>query len=335
MQNVLLTCAGRRHYLVNYFRQALVGSGKVVGADVSLCAPALAICDVVMQVPSVSDDAYLDALVEIMIGQDIDMLFSLNDLELEILAKNRDLIEQKTGATVYVPTLATLDICADKWKTFQFARQIGIPVPETWLSVDDALAALNASRVSFPLIIKPRWGSASVGLFVVNDVESLKESFTACEHIVNEGFLSTFGSTDAVIIQEMLVGTEYGVDLLFSKQDEFIGFAAKKKFGMRAGETDKAFSVDPAPFQASVEAIAANLSHRGNMDCDFIERDGVFYLLEINPRFGGGYPFTHLAGANHVQMLLDDYRGKPLEPYTYEVGRGFAKFDDLVAIPAP
>lgn len=331
--NILLTCTGRRHYLAKFFHQAVAGDGKIVGTDVSLTAPALAACDVAKQVPAVSAENYLDLLLETMKEHQINMLFSLNDLELELLVKNRDLIEHKTGATVYVPSPEALAICADKWETFKFAKNIGVPVPETWLTVDSALKALDSSQVSFPLIVKPRWGSASIGLFVVHDKETLNEAFEACERAVAGSLLASFGSTDAVIIQEMLEGTEYGVDLLFGKQENLIGFAAKKKLAMRAGETDKAVSVEAAPFKQSVEALAANLAHRGNMDCDFIERNGIYYLLEINPRFGGGYPFTHLAGANHVQMLLDDYADKPLQPYSYEIGKGFAKYDDLVAVP--
>jgi len=263
----------------------------------------------------------------------VNMLFSLNDLEVELLVENRDLIEHETGATVYVPSSEALAVCADKWETFKFAKNIGVPVPETWLTVSSALKALDTSQVSFPLIVKPRWGSASIGLFVVHDKETLKEAFEACEQAVAGSLLASFGNTDAVIIQEMLEGTEYGVDLLFGKQENFIGFTAKKKLAMRAGETDKAVSVEAAPFKASVEALAANLAHRGNMDCDFIERNGIYYLLEINPRFGGGYPFTHLAGANHVQMILDDYQGKALQSYAYQVGKSFAKCDTLVEVP--
>jgi carbamoyl-phosphate synthase large subunit len=121
--------------------------------------------------------------------------------------------------------------------------------------------------------------------------------------------------------------------MLYGKNENFIGFAAKKKLAMRAGETDKAITVAPASFEGIVAKIARALLHRGNLDCDFLERDGKFYLLEFNPRFGGGYPFTHLAGANHIQMLIDDYQERPLTPYSYQVGKAFAKCDTLVEVP--
>lgn len=331
--NVLLTCAGRRHYLAKYFKEALSGYGKIIGTDMDLSAPALQACDVAHKVPSVFASNYLDTLKEIIIKEKVDMVFSLNDLEVGLLVENRKLIEQETSATIYVPPAESLKVCADKWQTYLFAKEIGIFVPTTFLTVDAAKIALDSSDVQFPLIIKPRWGSASIGLFIVNSVAELIAGFEACTQAVAKSALLALGAECSVIIQEVIEGTEYGVDLLYSKHEEFIGFTAKRKLVMRAGETDKAVTVNPEPFVSIVEKIGQFLPHRGNLDCDFLERDGQLYLLEFNPRFGGGYPFTHLAGANHVQMLLDNYQGHVLQPYSYKVGKGFAKCDTLVEVP--
>lgn len=333
--NILLTCAGRRHYLATYFKQALGQSGRVVGTDMDLSAPALQACDVAHQVPGVFDPGYLDALKKVILEENIHMVFSLNDLEVGLLAESRTALEQETGATFYVPPMQTLKVCADKWRTFEFAREIGVAAPETFLTVAGALEALELGRVQFPLIIKPRWGSASIGLYVVETRRDLETGYEACQKAVAKSALSSLGVEDSVIIQEVIQGPEYGVDILYNQQESFIGFTVKRKLAMRAGETDKAVTVASEPFEEMVSKIAKALPHRGNMDCDFLERDGKFYLLEFNPRFGGGYPFTHLAGANHVQMLLDDYQGKALGEYGYAVGKGFAKCDTLVEIPVP
>ena len=331
--NVLLTCAGRRHYLASYFRNALSPSGKVIGTDMNLSAPALQACDAAHKVPGVFSADYLDALKEVMIKEKVDMLFSLNDLEVGMLAESREFLERETGAAIYVPSVETLKICADKWHTYKFAREIGIETPATFLTVEGALGAIEAKEISFPLIVKPRWGSASIGLFKVDTFEGLASSFEACQRAVSSSSLVALGSADVVIIQEVIQGPEYGVDMLYGKNENFIGFAAKKKLAMRAGETDKAVTVAPVSFEHIVAKITGALLHRGNLDCDFLERDGKFYLLEFNPRFGGGYPFTHLAGANHVQMLIDDYQERPLTPYSYQVGKAFAKCDTLVEVP--
>lgn len=333
MINILLTCAGRRHYLASYFQEALSGLGKVVGTDMDLSAPALQACDAVHKVPGVFASNYLDALKEVMIKEKVNMVFSLNDLEVGLLADNRELIEQETGATVYVPPVETLKVCADKWHTYQFAKGLGVLAPATYLSVDAARTALETGEICFPVIVKPRWGSASIGLFIVDSIADLAAGFDACKQAVAKSALVALGAESSVIIQEVIEGPEYGVDVLYGKDEKFIGFTAKRKLVMRAGETDKAITVAPESFAAIVEKIVHALPHRGNLDCDFLERDGEFYLLEFNPRFGGGYPFTHLAGANHVQMLLDDYQGRALKPYGYQVGKGFAKCDTLVEVP--
>lgn len=332
--NILLTCAGRRHYLASYFSQALGQSGRVVGTDMDLTAPALQACAAAHQVPGVFEAGYLDALKKVILEENIQMVFSLNDLEVGLLAENRAELEQETGATFYVPPVQTLDTCADKWRTFEFAREIGVAAPETFLTVAGAVQALELERVQFPLIIKPRWGSASIGLHVVETREDLERGVEACRKAVAKSALSSPGAEDSVIIQEIIQGPEYGVDILYGHQHNYIGFTAKRKLAMRAGETDKAITVPPEPFEGIVSKIAGALPHRGNMDCDILERDGRLYLLELNPRFGGGYPFTHLAGADHVRLLLDDYAGKDLHPYSYRLGEAFAKCDTLVRVPA-
>lgn len=331
--NILLTCAGRRHYLAQYFHEELKGRGKVVGTDMDLTAPALVACDEVVQVPAVSAPNYLDSLLDAIKQHEINLIFSLNDLEVGLLSANRDFIYKETGALVYVPPQETLRVCLDKWATFQFASAHGISAPQSWLSVSDALHSIEQAEASFPLMVKPRWGSASIGLFKVDDADSLENAFTICTEAINSSALANLGQQDAVIIQEFIEGPEYGVDVLFNKSQELIGFTAKRKLAMRAGETDKSVTVDRAPFEQSVSVIARQLPHRGNMDCDFIERDGELYLLELNPRFGGGYPFTHLAGANHVRMLIDDYLGQPIGIYSYKTNLAFAKCDFLVEVP--
>lgn len=327
--NVLLSCVGRRHYLAGFFAEALSGAGKVVGTDMDPTAPALAACDVRGVVPPVTAPDYLDRLMDVVRAEEIDMIFSLNDLELELLSRNRDAIEAQTGATVYVAPEQTTTLCADKWRTFEFAEQHGIPTPATFLDATEVQRAVAFGRAAFPMIVKPRWGSASIGLVRVEAPHELEAAIETCTAAISRSALAVYGVQQAVIIQELILGAEYGVDVLYSRDETFIGFAAKRKLTMRAGETDKAITVSPDPFRQSVERIASKLPHRGNLDCDFLELDGQLLLLEMNPRFGGGYPFTHMAGANHVSMLLADFGGVPLPAYDYGVGRTFAKYDRL------
>jgi len=334
MTNVLLSCVGRRHYLAEYFRVEN-RRGRVIGTDMSVTAPALYACDGWRQVSSVFSSTYLEELIQVVREEGIGMVFSLNDLESGLLVRNRSRLEQETGATIYVPSPETLAICADKWETYRFAREIGVRAPATFLSMSEALEAVKRGEIEFPLIVKPRWGSASIGLSYVHKTEELSAAFASCRAAVANTALSALAEEETVIIQEVISGPEYGVDLLYDKEERLLGFTAKRKLGMRAGETDKAITVPPDRFQPLVKKMTGALAHRGNLDCDFLERDGHLYLLELNPRFGGGYPFTHLAGANHVRMLLDDYEGRDPGPYDHGVGRTFAKADRLVEVSSP
>ena len=162
--NILFSCAGRRAYLLKYFRAALdeIGGGKIFATDMSPFAPALAFADVALRVPSVYAGNYLDELEKICRENAIDALFSLNDLELPILASARERFAA-AGTRLVVSAPKVIEICFDKMKTARFVESLGLNSPKTFTNLDEALAMLNRGALAFPLILKPRWGSGSIG----------------------------------------------------------------------------------------------------------------------------------------------------------------------------
>src|SRR5262249_37425566 len=169
IMNILLTCVGRRNYLVRFFQEALGGRGQVLACDSSARAPALAEADRHFLVPPVNRPGHLDALLSICSAHRVRLLLSLNDLELRRLAQEsahfRDI-----GTIPVISSLQTVAICTDKWATFQFLRACNIPTPDTFLSVAEARQAVEQGTIRFPLVIKPRGGSASVGIeYAEND----------------------------------------------------------------------------------------------------------------------------------------------------------------------
>ena len=332
MINILLSSIGRRNYLVSYFNQALDQSGRIVGIDQDLTAPALQMCDTYYKVPNVFEPDYLDEIISVILKENVNMVFPLNDLDLFILAKNCIELEKKTNAKFYVPSLPTLKICTDKFQTFKFAKKVDIFTPQTYLSLDDALNSIDLGILKFPLVIKARQGSASIGLSFAGSRKELKNNFIASQNAISKNPLSMYNLNNSLIIQEFINGVEFGLDILFGLQGNYIGFAAKRKIAMRAGETDKAITVEQERFIDVVKKIVLALSNRGNLDCDFIESNGKLYLLDLNPRFGGGYPFTHLAGANHVEILINDFQEKKILPYDYKKGKVFAKHDYITEV---
>ena len=163
--NILFTCAGRRRYLLKYFKEIIGGSGKIVATDMQLSAPALTVADVKVQVPQVYAEDYIPAILQICKKQLIDILIPLNDLELPILAERKSDFEA-IGVKVIVSEPRVIDICFDKYKTAQFIESLGLKTPETYVDYNEAIAAIKAGRLNFPLILKPRWGSGSIGFRV-------------------------------------------------------------------------------------------------------------------------------------------------------------------------
>lgn len=331
--NILLTCAGRRKYLVDYFKQELGERGKVIGADMTASAPALAGCDGYHLVPAVDAPNYIETLLAICKSERINAVISLNDLELPVLAKAKERFAE-LGTKVVVSDERAINVCGDKFETCKFAQSISVPAPKTYLSPEATIDALRLNVIAYPLIVKPRWGSASIGLYVVNTDSELKEAFANCQRVLADSFLSKLATdSDIVLIQEFITGPEYGVDIFNDLKGVNRGVVLKKKLAMRAGETDKAVTVHSDRLYAYAKAIGDALGHIGNLDCDFLERDGEFYLLEMNSRFGGGYPFSHEAGANLVKALLQSIDGENDKiSINYKTGLTFAKCDVLVSV---
>ena len=331
--NILFTCAGRRTYLLKYFREQLAGQGKIIGADMQLTAPALSAADIRVQVPAVYNPNYLDVLRQICVEHHVDVLISLNDLELPILSENKKSFEE-IGVNVLVSKPEVIDICFDKVKTSEYMESIGLVTPKTYSNLDDALAGLHAGKIHFPLVIKPRWGSASIGIEFVDNEEDLRIVYALIKRKIIKGILGEVSSHDEnyILIQERIIGKEYGLDIINDLTGKNVAVAVKQKLSMRAGETDKATTVDNPELRRIGEIIGSNLGHIGNLDCDVLEMDGKYYVLELNPRFGGGFPFSYEAGVNLPKAIINWVQGKQfdLEQLVPTYGLTFAKCDYLV-----
>ncbi len=334
--NILFTCAGRRHYLIDYFQQAKPHDSVIVGADMQSTAPAMAIVDKKYEVPSVYATNYIDELLLICKKEQIGAIISLNDLELPILSENAEHFKS-IGVKLLVSGNDVIDICFDKWKTIEFANKIGIATPKTYLNLQSALKAIEQRELNFPLVIKPRWGSASVGIEFPENMEELELSYKLLQTRLFRSILSEISSTDAensILIQEKIDGIEYGLDIFNDLEGRNISVYVKEKIAMRAGETDKAVLRNHPAIEEIGKKIGENLKHIGNLDCDIFEKNGKYYLLEMNPRFGGGYPFSQMSGANFpaaIYALLNDMPLKD-EWFKKNYNQVFAKCDILIPV---
>ncbi len=334
--NILLTCAGRRNYLVQYFAEALGHEGKVFTADSNPNAPALQEADEGIILPTVDHPDYIDRLLAICRENHISLLIPLNDLELPLLAGHRQRFSD-INTTLLVSSSTVIDTCFDKWATAKFLQRAGIAGPKTYLAPSDAHAAIRSGELALPLILKPRWGSASIGVETIFDNKNIEPSYHLAKERLRRSILanpSAKAPDASLIFQERLNGQEYGLDVINDLSGRYLFTFVRRKLAMRAGETDHAVAIRNSRLEALGEQIGRSLGHVGILDCDVFDCDGKLSVLEMNARFGGGYPFTHTAGANLPAILITLIKGGTPSPDLFAIRENTAisKCDRLVVI---
>ena len=138
-----------------------------------------------------------------------------------------------------------------------------------------------------------------------------------------------------ILIQEKLTGKEFGLDIMNDLSGCNVAVSVKQKLAMRAGETDKAITVDLPEVVEMGKKIGQNLRHIGNLDTDIMQRaNGDYCVLELNPRFGGGYPFSYEAGVNLPKAIMEWVKGNEVDASMLQpqYGKMFAKNDYLMEI---
>ncbi|MFI3319823.1 MAG: ATP-grasp domain-containing protein [Rikenellaceae bacterium] len=304
--NILLTSVGRRTYLINYFKDALDGIGLVYAAN-SIMTYSLTQADKYTITPAIYDEGYIDYLLDYCDKHSITAIISLFDIDLPILAANKHRFTD-IGVEVIVSDLEVIDTCNDKWKTYQFLKNIGLNQPQTYLNIDSVKREISEGNLTFPVIIKPRWGMGSIGVFEAEDIEELDIYYKKLSRYIFETYLKYESQADVsscIIIQEKIQGVEYGLDIFNDFNSRNVAVIPKEKVAMRAGETDIARITYRADLIDIGIKLAETLKHQCNLDVDcFIAEDNEIYVLEMNCRFGGQYPFSHVAGANFPRQIV-------------------------------
>jgi len=292
--NILVTSSGRRTQLIEYIKKELGDNGRVITADCNNTAPTLYLGDKGYVVPTIDSGNYIDIIKEICINENIAGIISTIDPELSLLANRKEELSQ-LGVQVIVSDYDIIEMCLDKYSMFVFLKSNGIKTPKTYKDLNGFLKALYKNEVKFPVFVKPRKGSASIGINKVSKLEELE-------------FLMK-NNTD-LLIQEYIDGQEYGVDVYIDAiSKDIISIFLKKKLVMRGGETDKAVSVKNDNLFNIISKFIKKLGVIGPIDVDVFEMDGEFYISEVNPRFGGGYLIAYECGENFPLYIINNLYG--------------------------
>lgn len=319
--NILVTSAGRRVKIIEYFKRNLKEiNGKVIATDCDLHAPALYFADGYEIVPRINDPNYTNLIIDICKKYYIDAVISLIDPELEILAKMKSKFDAENVKLVLSP-LRTLEMTFDKYETYRYLYSKGISTVPTYNSLERALLLLEEKQLSYPLIVKPAKGSASIGLYKAYNKQELKDAFNQNQN---------------QIIQPFLKNKEYGIDVYIDmNHGQLVDMFIKEKIQMRSGETDKSISIHNSELVNLIKELIASTNFIGPIDIDVFESDGKYYISEINPRFGGGYPHAYEMGCNFMKYIINNLKGTNNDKFIstkYEEYLVMMKYDDLKII---
>ncbi|MCM1132937.1 MAG: ATP-grasp domain-containing protein [Ruminococcus flavefaciens] len=302
--------------MVEFFKEALGENGSVYVANSSSNSPAFKVADYSVVTPLIYDENYIPFLCDYCSENHIDAIISLFDVDLPVLSANKEKFAE-IGTTVVVSAPEVVDRCNDKWKTFQFLSENGFNVPLTFLELDKALEAVHSGEVEFPLFVKPRWGMGSIAVFEAENEEELVVFYNKAKRNIMNTYLkyeSNQNAEQCVLIQAKIKGQEYGLDIINDLDGNYQNTICKMKYAMRSGETDCAVTVDDSGLKEIGARLSSVMKHIGNLDVDVFKDGDMYYILEMNARFGGGYPFSHVAGVNLPLAIVNWLRGEQVAP---------------------
>jgi len=313
--NILITSVGRRGYMVKYFKEVVGNDGQVHVSNSSEISPAFLYADAYVVTPLIYDDSYIPFLKEYCIEQRIQVIISLFDVDLLILSQHKKEFAE-VGIQVIVSSEEVIEKCNDKWATYNFLKENGFNVPKTYIDKVAAIQDIKEGLLTFPVILKPRWGMGSISVFSADNELELEVFYDKINRQIEETYLKyesakTIGYN--VLIQEKLNGQEYGVDIINDLSGEFQNCIVKQKLAMRAGETDCAMTMENVQVFETGKRLARNLQHIANLDVDMFVCEDKVYVLEMNARFGGGYPFSHIAGVDLPRAIINWIKKEPIE----------------------
>lgn len=315
--NILILSSGTRNKVVQYFKAALKDKGRVICTDMSNLAPSIYESDQFYTVPRMTAPGYIDDILDICKKEKIDGVLSLIDPELSLLAENKERFAA-VGTTVIGSSYELCEMSLDKFQMFRWLTEHGYRCAKSYIDKEAFFADVAAGKAKYPVFVKPARGSASIAISKVYDRETIE---------------LLFAHSDGLMIQEFLDGQEIGADVYIDMNSHrVVSIFTKKKILMRAGETDKAVSFQDEKLFALIKQFTEEAGYTGQIDIDLFQVDGEYFISEVNPRFGGGYPHAYECGCNHMELIVNNLEGKTNDGRIgqYEEGIYMMKYNEVM-----
>jgi carbamoyl-phosphate synthase large subunit len=288
--NILISSAGRRVSLVRAFQKelkSLIPDSKVFAGDVNpLWSAACRVADAFIQLPRISEPEFINSFLQSCLAHKVGLVVPTLDTELKLLSANRSLFKSH-GIQIAVSDEQLVDQCRDKRKTNSLFQQLGIEIPRMF----------EKGQMEFPLFIKPYDGSLSKDIFVINDPSDWRESFLNNEKLMFMEYLSP---------EEY---QEFTVDAYFDSNGLLKCLVPRRRIEVRGGEISKGRTERKELYYTLKEKFSSLPCARSCLTMQFFEHKDTHRIIgiEINPRFGGGFPLSYEAGANYPKYLIEEY----------------------------
>lgn len=316
-QNILITSAGKRVALTRFFKDTLhrfFPDAKVYVTDMNPeMAPVSYVSDGSFKVPRVTASEYPEVLMKICEENQIGMIIATIDTELLLLS---DLKEDflKKGIYVMVSDKSFITMCRDKRNTGEFFEKHGVRVPQP----------VDKYHPTFPLFAKPYDGSLSTNLHYIKTPDELTKEILEDEKLLFMEYI------------DKKVYKEFTVDMYFGKDNKVKCIVPRERIEIRAGEINKGRAIK----NEILDFLKEKLGYiDGCVGCICVQlffhpetKDMVG--IEINPRFGGGYPLSYMAGGNFPELLIREYfLGETVEYFDdWTDGKLMLRFDDAIYV---
>ena len=323
MTNILLSSAGRRVALLQILRQTLAEmrlKGELIATEMQRASAAYHFADKTEMVERCTAEGFVPQLLDICHKHQVKLLIPTIDTELPILAAHQSEFEAM-GTAVNISSPEAIAIANSKDRTHAFLVEQGLPAPRQ-ASVEEVLGKPEAWP--FPLFAKPKAGSRSIGARQVESAEDLQ---------------LLVGKRDDYIVQSLARGEEYTVDAYVDKAGKCRCAVPRKRLEVRDGEVSKAVTVRNPIIEGCVKSLCERLPGAYGVLCVqvfFDHESEAVNIIEINPRFGGGYPLSWQAGARFPQWLLEEQLGLPLSARWdgWSHGLVMLRYDDAAFVQA-
>ena len=289
MNNILILSAGRRVELAQAFKAELIArnlQSKVLATDLKPeLSAACQVVEVTVRAPRVTDPRYIDFLLSTCKNFGIGLVIPTIDTELLLLAQHREAFAAE-GIHLIISDESLVSVCRDKRLTAGLFGQLGIDTPKIY----------DRTEIKFPCFIKPYDGSCSVGAAVIQQSSMLSDSMLADEKMM---------------FMELIDGShkEFTVDVYYDHNGRLVSFVPRQRIEVRSGEISKGATRRHYVYDYLLPKLHGLKGARGCITLQLFanEKTGRFAALEINPRFGGGFPLSYSAGANYPGWLIDEY----------------------------